>query len=106
MKNKSFFIDSKQRRTALTCSKNLCTLLRGITSKHNGDFCCLNCLHLFRTKNKLESQKRGCESKYFCGVVMHSEDAEILKFSQYRKSNKAPPIIYANLESLIKRIDG
>ena len=35
--------------------KRLPVLLRGITSKHHGDFCCLNCLYSFRTYNKLES---------------------------------------------------
>ena len=34
------------------------------------------------------------------------EDTIILEFNQYRKSNKAPPIIYAYLESLIKKVDG
>ena len=33
---------------ALSCCKKLSTLLRGITSKNNGDFYCLNCLHSFR----------------------------------------------------------
>ena len=33
--------------------KKLSALLRGITSKHNSDFYCLNCLHSFRTENKL-----------------------------------------------------
>ena len=32
--------------------KNLSALLRGITSKHKGDFYCLNCSHSFRTENK------------------------------------------------------
>ena len=31
--------------------KKLSTLLRGITSKNNGDFYCLNRIHSFRTKN-------------------------------------------------------
>ena len=30
--------------------KNLSRLLRGITSNHDGDFYCLNCFHLYRTK--------------------------------------------------------
>ena len=29
------------------------SLVRGITSKHQGDFYSLNCLHSFRTENKL-----------------------------------------------------
>ena len=35
--------------------KKLSILLRGITSKHHGDFYCLNCLHSFRTEKKLKS---------------------------------------------------
>ena len=31
--------------------KKLSTFLRGITSKHHGNFYCLNCLHSFRTEN-------------------------------------------------------
>ena len=33
----------------------LLTLLRGITSKHDCDFYCLNYLHSFRTENKLKN---------------------------------------------------
>ena len=36
--------------------KELPALLRWITSKHDSDFYCLNCLHSFRTKKKLESR--------------------------------------------------
>ena len=46
-------------------SKKLSELLRGLTSKNDGDFHCLNCLHCFRTKNKLESHKKICENKDF-----------------------------------------
>ena len=48
--------------------KKLSALLRGITSKHHGDFYCLNCFPSFAIKNKLESHKRVCENKYFCNV--------------------------------------
>ena len=57
--------------------KNLFSLLRGITSKHIRDFYCLNCLHSFRTKYKLEWHKRVCEYKDLCGAVMPSEDSKI-----------------------------
>ena len=60
------------------------SVLRRITSKHLGDFSCLNCLHSFRTKNKLESHKKVCENKYFCNVIMLSEDTEILELNQYQ----------------------
>ena len=35
--------------------KKLSAFIKGITSKHNGDFCCLNCLHSFRTDYTLFS---------------------------------------------------
>ena len=36
---------------------------------------------------------------------MPSEDTKILEFNQYQKSDKAPFIIYADLECLIEKID-
>ena len=82
------------------------TLLRRITSKHHGHFYCLNCLHSFRTENKLKSHEKVCKNKDFCGIVMPTEKNQILKFNQYMKSDKMPYIIYADPESLIKEIDG
>ena len=37
---------------------------------------------------------------------MPSEDTKILEFNQYKKSDKAPFIIYAHLEYLVEKIDG
>ena len=37
---------------------------------------------------------------------MSSEDAKILEFNQYQKSDKAPFNIYAGLECLIEQING
>ena len=86
--------------------KKLSALLRGITSKNNSDFYCLNCLHSFRTKDKLQSHKKVCENKDFCNIIMSSDDTKILEFNQCQKSDKAPFIIYADLECIIEKIDG
>ena len=43
--------------------------------------------------------------KDFCGIVMPSEKEKILEFNQYMKSDKIPYIIYADIESLIMKID-
>ena len=59
--------------------KNLPALLRGITSRHHGGFYYLNCLHFFRTENKLKSHKKVCINKDFCGTVMPSEQDKILE---------------------------
>ena len=55
------------------------------------------------SKNKLESHKKLFENKDFSGVVIPSEDTKILEFHQDQKSNNASSIIYANLESIIKK---
>ena len=56
----------------LSCSKTLSTLLRGITSKAHADFHCLNCLHFFRTENKLKSYEKVCKNKDLCGIVRNA----------------------------------
>ena len=37
---------------------------------------------------------------------MHSEDAKMLEFNQHQQSDKTPSIFFADIESLIKRING
>ena len=83
--------------------KTLLALLQGITSKHKGYFYCMKCLHSFRTESKLKSHEKVCQNKDFCGIVVPSEKDNILEFNQYMKSDKMPYIIYADIESLIKK---
>ena len=73
------------------------TLLREITLKHHGDFYCLNCLHSFRTENKLKSHEKVCKNKDFCRIVMTSENDNILEFNQYIKLDKCHTLIMLTL---------
>ena len=50
--------------------------------------------------------KKVCENKDFCGIVKPTEKGNILEFNQYVKSDKIPYIIYADIESLFKKIHG
>ena len=88
---------------ALSFSKNVICIIHRITSKHRGD---VYCLHSFRTENNLKSYEKVCKNKDFCGIVMPSEKGNILEFNQYIKSDKVSNIIYADIESLIRKIDG
>ena len=100
------FNNYKQRKMALYCSKTLSVLLRGITSKTNGDFYCLNCCYSFRTKKKRGSHRKVRESRNFGNILMSFEDTKILEFDQYQQLDKATFIIYVDLEWLIKKTDG
>ena len=42
----------------------------------------------------------------FCSVEMTSEETKIMDFNQYKESDKASFIIYADVECLKKKIDG
>ena len=58
----------------LSYNKNLSALLGEIRAKHNGDFHFLNCLHLFRTENKLKLREKVCENEDFRGLKMFCEE--------------------------------
>ena len=78
-------------------------LFRGITSSNNGDFYCLNCFHSYRTLNKLKKHERVCNNHDYCHVDMPKGDEKILKYNLGEKSLKAPFLIYADLECILKK---
>ena len=84
--------------------KNLSGLLRGITSSHQEDFYCLNCVRLYRTRNKLEVHKKICENHDYCNVEMPTKDNNIIKCHQGKKSIKLLFVVYADLECLLKKM--
>ena len=82
--------------------KSLLALPRGISSSNNGDFYCLNCFNSYRTLNKLEKHERVCNNHDYCHVDMPKEHEKI-KYLPGEKSLKAPFIICADLECLLKK---
>ena len=61
---KSDFFPSGNGCNHLAIEK-ISALSRKITSKHYGDFCCLDCLHFFGTKNKLKSLEKYVKMNTF-----------------------------------------
>ena len=80
------------------------TLLKGITSKHNGDFYSLNCFNSYSTKEKLKKHRNVCENHDYCYVEMHEKDNKILKYNHGEKSMKVPLITYADINSLLEKM--
>ena len=77
--------------------RKLSSLFRGITSSNNGDF------HGYHTINKLKKHEWVCNNHNYCHINMREEGENILKYSPEDKSLKAPFIIYADLECLVKK---
>ena len=93
-------ISNKQNERHYLAVKSLKRLYRGITSNHDGDFCCLNCLHPFRTDNRLKEHERLCESHEPCEPIMPSKGKNIIKYNSGEKSFPVANIIYFDLEAL------
>ena len=85
--------------------KKLCGLLRGITSNHNGDFYCLNCLHSYRTKSKLKKHEKIWKNHDFCHLKMRDAENNILQSKPGKKSLKHAFVIYADLECLLLKMN-
>ena len=101
--------------------KKLSALYFKITSKHGGDFYCLNCLHSFSTKNKLKEHENVCTNHDYCYIKMPKEEYQNItyqniiyqniatystsKYNQAEKSIKVPFFICADMESLLEKID-
>ena len=66
--------------------KKLSALSIGTTSKHKGDFYCLNCLHSFRTKSKVKSHKKVCQNKDFLYDDKKYETCRMKYFLEYPNS--------------------
>ena len=84
-------------------AKKLFALFKKITSKHTGDVYCLNCLHSFRTENKLKEHENVCKDHDYCYIEMPKEK-NILKYKHEEKSVKIPFVIYADMEPLLYKI--
>ena len=85
--------------------RSLSSLLRGISSNHDGDYYCLNCFHSYRTENKLNVHKKIRENHDYCNIEMPSPNNNLIKYNQGGKSLELTFIIYADLECLLKKIN-
>ena len=85
--------------------KRLSALFRGITSKHDGDFYCLNYFQSYTTENKLKKYKKVCENHDYCYVEMPEEYNKTLKYNEGEKSIRFPFIIIADLECLLEKMN-
>ena len=73
---------------ALSCTKKTISIIKGFITVIRRNITVIP--DSFRTKSKLESHEKVCESKDFCNVIMPSEETKILEINQYQKSDKAP----------------
>ena len=95
--------DDDDKRWYYFAARCLLALLRGISSINNGDFYCLNCFHSNCNIINLKKHEGVCNNHDYCHVDIPKE-YEKIKCGPGDKSLKAPFIIYADLERLLKKV--
>ena len=85
--------------------KNLSGLLKSQVNKHDHKlYFCLNCLNSFDKPEKLEKHKEYCDEEESVKINMPAPDS-FIKFKNYLYSERAPFVIYADFESLLKPLN-
>ena len=79
-------------------------LFRGVTSKHTGDFYCLNFFSSFKTENAVKIYENVCRDHDYCCIEMPNKENNILKYNLGEKSMKIPLIVYGDFESILEEI--
>ena len=87
-----------------TATKSIPALLRGITSKHNVDFYCLDCFRSYRTAEKLAEHEQLCNRNDLCLIKMHEEKNKFISSTPGKNTLKNPFTIYADIECILKPI--
>ena len=95
-------ITDKNNRWHYLAVKSLPALFRGTTSNRHGVFYCLTWFHSYVTLNKLKKHERVSNNHDYCRIDMPKEHEKI-KSLPGEKSLKAPFIICADLECLLKK---
>ena len=85
--------------------KNTSALLASQINNHKGTSnICLNCMNGFKSKDSLGKHKEYCYNNECVNIVMPPPNT-FLKFKNFRCSERAPFVIYADFESFIKPMD-
>ena len=85
--------------------KNMSALIASQINNHKGTrHICLNCFNSFKTIDKLDNHKEYCYNNE-CVKILMPPAGTFLRFKNFLHSEKAPFVIYADFESLIKNMD-
>ena len=85
--------------------KNTSALLASQINNHKGTSnICLNCINGFKSKDSLNKHKEYCYNNECVNIMMPPPNT-FLKFKNFRCSERAPFVIYADFESFIKPMD-
>ena len=94
-----------EEKTHYVLVKNESALIASQINNHKGSRkTCLNCFNSFNSKEALEKHTEYCYDNESVKITM-PQQGTYLRFKNFLHSEKAPFVIYADFESLIKPMD-
>ncbi|XP_026828646.1 uncharacterized protein LOC105279427 [Ooceraea biroi] len=71
--------------------------------KQHRKYICDQCLHYFPTEERLSAHTIDCETINDCAIVLPSEDDKLLAFRNYKRKERAPFVVYVDLECTLEK---
>ena len=94
-----------EEKTHYTLVKNKSALIASQINNHKGSrHICLNCFNSFNSPETLKTHKEYCYENESVKTLM-PQQGTYLRFKNFLHSEKAPFVVYADFESLIKPMD-
>ena len=94
-----------EEKTHYVLVKNESALIASQINNHDHKrHLCLNCFYSFKTKVALDNHKEYCYDNESVKITM-PQQGTYLRFKNFLYSEKAPFVVYADFESLIKPMD-
>ncbi|KYM98518.1 hypothetical protein ALC62_10767, partial [Cyphomyrmex costatus] len=88
------------------CIKHLSRLVRSqVTKKKNKIYFCDRCLHYFSSNEKLERHSEDYQKLNECAIRLPSTDNKWLEFKKHCRKERAPFIVYADLECVLRKTE-
>ncbi|XP_018359751.1 PREDICTED: uncharacterized protein LOC108758997 [Trachymyrmex cornetzi] len=74
-----------------------------LTRKEHKKYFCDRCLHYFGSSEKLQIHSQDCQKMNDCAISLPSEDDRWLAFDNYNNMERAPFVVYADLECVLRK---
>ncbi|KYN05511.1 hypothetical protein ALC62_03548 [Cyphomyrmex costatus] len=76
-----------------------------LSKKEHKKFFCDRCLHYFSSNEKLEIHSEDCGKLNKCAIRLPSEEKKWLEFRNYGMKERAPCVVYADLECVLRKTE-
>ncbi|EZA49860.1 hypothetical protein X777_11741 [Ooceraea biroi] len=74
-----------------------------LSKKQHQKYICDRCLHYFATAERLAAHAVDCGIINDCAIILPSEEDKLLTFRNFKRKERAPFVVYADLECTLEK---